>query len=456
MPAPVAEAPDTGADGRAAEDRAAEKLRVERLRTMIESQGADAGDVVRWISEGKSVREAMDELATAVTAAREAGEARKVRTGGAPDVFVRSGKGAVGRDGQVKEGDDGGFETPGEFLRAVALAAMPGGRRDPRLSTERAASGQSEGTASDGGFLVPKLVQTSFTAPLWETGAILSRVNKIPITTGNGMKLIRIDETSRANGSRGGAVVSYWANESDTIAAAGKVKFREHNLDLKKLFALGYATEELIEDAAALEAELRPQFQNELLFKAEDAVINGNGNGQPLGILNSGAVVSVAIEATQDIATTSAFIVKNVAKMKARVPAALYSRCVWLMNPDLEPTLIGATLGGSAAAMPVYMPPGGLSAAPYGTILGRPVIFTEYNAAVGTPGDLMLVDLGSYDMIEKGGIRSTASSEVRFLYDEMTFKFTYRLDGQPCHRSAITPYKGNLTKSPYVTLAVRS
>ena len=105
----------------------------------------------------------------------------------------------------------------------------------------------------------------------------------------------------------------------------------------------------------------------------------------------------------------------------------------------------------------------GISYAPSGangnqlaTLMGRPVIPVEYCATLGTVGDIILVDLDQYVMIDKGGIQSAQSMHVRFVNAEQTFRLTYRVDGQPAQRAAITPFKGSNTLSPYVTLATRA
>jgi hypothetical protein len=43
----------------------------------------------------------------------------------------------------------------------------------------------------------------------------------------------------------------------------------------------------------------------------------------------------------------------------------------WLHNQDIEPQLFTMTLGIGAAGVVTYMPPGGMSGAPYGTLMGR-------------------------------------------------------------------------------------
>jgi HK97 family phage major capsid protein len=105
---------------------------------------------------------------------------------------------------------------------------------------------------------------------------------------------------------------------------------------------------------------------------------------------------------------------------------------------------------------PIYMPPGGLSASPYGTLFGRPMLPIEQASTVGTVGDILLLDPTQYIMGDKGGMQSASSVHVRFIYDESVYRFTLRTDGQPLWNSALTPAKGSNTLSPFVALATRS
>lgn len=338
------------------------------------------------------------------------------------------------------------FSSFGEQLMAAYRAAMPGGKVDERLST-RAASGLNETTPSDGGFLVQQDFVTELLKRTYETGILASKVKKIPISTNaNGMKINAIDEDSRANGSRWGGVQTYWEGEADEITAS-KPKFRQMELSLKKLTGLCYATDELLQDAAALEAVIRQAFAEEFGFKIDDAILSGSGEGEPLGILNSGAIVTVAKEASQ----TDTITVENLIKMWNRLWSRSRSNAVWYINQELEPYLYTLKIGDK----PVYIPAGGLSEKPYGTLFGRPVVPIEQCSAAGEVGDIILADIGQYLLIDKGGIKSASSIHVRFLYDENVFRFIYRVDGKPIWTKPLTPYKGSATVSPFVTLAKR-
>lgn len=343
--------------------------------------------------------------------------------------------------------DEKRFANFGEQLLAAYRAAAPGGRIDERLTT-RSASGLNETNPSDGGFLVQEDFVKELLKRTYETGILASKVKKIPISTNaNGLKINAVDEDSRANGSRWGGVQTYWESEADELTGS-KPKFKQMELSLKKLTGLCYATDELLQDASALESVIRQAFAEEFGFKIDDAILTGSGAGEPLGILNSGALVTVAKETNQ----TDKITVENLIKMWNRLWSRSRANAVWYINQELEPYLYTLKIGDK----PVYIPAGGLSEKPYGTLFGRPVVPLEQCSAAGEVGDIILADIGQYLLIDKGGVKAASSIHVRFLYDENVFRFIYRVDGQPIWNKTLTPYKGSATVSPFVTLAKRN
>ena len=345
------------------------------------------------------------------------------------------------------EKNDKMFRSFGEQLMAAYRAAMPGGKIDERLTT-RAASGLNESNPSDGGFLVQTDFVTELLKRTYDTGVLAKLVKKIPISNNaNSLKINAVDETSRANGSRFGGVQTYWESEADEIAGS-KPKFRVLTLDLKKLTGLCYATDELLQDTTALENVIREAFAEEFGFKIDDAIIRGTGAGEPLGILNSQALVTVAKETNQ----TEIIKVENLIKIWNRLWPRSRANAIWYINQEVEPYLYTLKIGDT----PVYVPAGGLSEKPYGTLFGRPVVVLEQCSAAGDLGDIILLDPTQYLLIDKGGINAASSIHVRFLYDENVFRFIYRVDGQPIWNKPLTPYKGSATVSPFVTLAKRN
>ncbi len=316
---------------------------------------------------------------------------------------------------------------------------------------KRAPSGMSEGIAADGGFFVgtdsgPGLLTNTF-----ETALLPARARNVPISAGsNGVKFNGINETSRADGSRGGGILSYWEAEA-AQKTKSKPEFRQIELNLKKLIGLTWLTDELMQDASALEAIVRQGFIDEFGFKVDDGMINGLGGGMPLGILNSGALVTVTPEVGQPITT---LVAENVEKMYSRLFPSSISNAVWHINQSLWPQIFSFSHAVGTGGAPMFIPAGGLTDTPAGTLLGRPIIPIEQCQALGTKGDIYLCDWSHYYLATKGGIQSDSSIHLRFDYDETAIRWVLRLDGQPDAVLPVTPYLGGAgaTQSAFITL----
>jgi len=329
-----------------------------------------------------------------------------------------------------------------EFFKAVYHAEVYG-QTDKRLLPLKA-TGLNEAIPSEGGFLVTPDIAAGITQNMWGIGSILSRMNPINVS-GNGLTIRAINETSRADGSRMGGVRGYWLGEAEQKTTS-KPTFRNIELKLKKVAALVYATDELLEDASALEGWIAQNVPMELRFQVENALINGLGVGTPLGVLQAGCLVTPARYATNAISA------QDIPNMWARRYIGT-NDYIWLANASVMPQIYQLAIGN----IPVYQPAGGYSQAPFGTIFGRPVLETEYSPYLGAQGDLMLFSPSQYAFITKGGVQAASSIHIKFDYDETAFRFVYRCDGQPIWASAVTTYPvgggTTTTISPFVALA---
>jgi HK97 family phage major capsid protein len=348
--------------------------------------------------------------------------------------------------------DPSKFRNLGEML--VAVSRFNNGRgMDKRLEAlTRAPTGMGETDPSAGGFPIQADFSDTILTRVYDMGEILSRVRRVKISpNANGIKIPGIDETSRATGSRWGGVQSFWVGEGDA-ATATKPKFRMIELDLKKLMALWYVTDELLQDASALTSIANEAFAEEMTFTIEDAILRGSGAGIPQGIYPANCTVQVPIVKGQ---ATKTLLYQNLLDMWARMWARSRFDAVWMINQDVESQLYQVNQVIGTAGVPVYLPPGGISEKPYATLFGRPVIPTEYNSTLGTNGDILLADWSQYALADKDAMQQAVSIHVQFLTDQTAFRLTYRVDGQPIWQAPVTPYQGTLTKSPFITLATR-
>jgi len=336
------------------------------------------------------------------------------------------------------------FGSVGELLQAVQRGI------DPRL--QAAASGLNEGVPSEGGFLVQSDFATELTNKAFETGQLASRVRVQEIgPNSNGLKLNLAAETSRVS-SRYGGIIAYWAAEAG-VKTDSKPAFRQWDYNLQKLIGLFYATDEILQDASAITSVVNEWFSDEFGFQLDEAIYNGNGAGKPLGILAAPALVTVAKEGGQTAAT---IVATNIEKMYARMPAGSLSNAAWFINQETWPQIFQLSHAVGVGGVPMFVPAGGLTSAPAGTLLGRPIVPIEQAAALGTPGDITFCDFRQYLAIRKGGTQTASSIHVRFLYDESVFRFVLRFNGAPIPNSPLTPYKGTATVSPFIALAVRA
>lgn len=347
------------------------------------------------------------------------------------------------------------YDGIGEFANDVIQSdSRMSGRITKKLAANMEmsrASGMNELSPADGGFLVQPDQSSRLIEPLFSaTGdEILRRVNTTNIGADkNGTSFNAIDETTKSASSWGG-IVMYWLGEGASKTESAP-KLRKVELKLKKIAGLCYLTDELIEDTVALSSRIESGFRVALRNALIKAIISGTGAGQPLGLLNSTAKIEISAETGQEAAT---IVTDNILNMRERLtPGALNP--VWLYNPTCYKQLFKLQVGlGTAGALV-----SGQNIASTGmtSMLGIPMVECPWCPVLGTVGDLMLVDLGQYEFIQKGGPKVAYSIHVKFIYDETAMRIVYRCDGQMSAVASTTLEDGSTTAAPIITLATRS
>jgi HK97 family phage major capsid protein len=346
-----------------------------------------------------------------------------------------------------------GFESFGLFAQTVRLAAREEGKtameaRD-RLNNATSTFG-NEGNGADGGFLVPPDFRNQIWTKVLGEDSLVSRTEQL-VTSGNGIT-IPADETAPWDTTTG--IQAYWESEGGAKTPS-KPAFEPKTARLNKLICFVPVTDELLEDAPALESWLRMKAPQKMTSKLNTSIIRGNGTGKPLGLLNSTSLITVSKENSQN---ADSVVGANISKMWSRLYAPLRRNAVWLINQDVEPQLdfLAFPDAGSGFPVPLYVPSGGLSAAPFSTLKGRPVIPIEAASTVGDLGDIILTDLSQYMTVTKGrDIRTDVSIHMYFDQDITAFRFVLRITGQPMWNRTIAPQFGNTTRSWAVVMEDR-
>ncbi len=350
-----------------------------------------------------------------------------------------------------------GFRDLGALASLIVRASTPGAHiaqadRD-MLNPLAAGQGNNVAVGSEGGFLVPP----QFSTAIWDglnggDESLIGLCDQYPVD-GDSLTLLANAETNRANGSRYGGIQAYWLAEAAQIPKS-KPTFRNLKLEPHGLAALVYVTEKLLRMPSALAPYLQRAASEEISFVVGDSIVNGNGAGQPLGLMKSGALVTVAKDASQPTLTLTQ---SNISKMWARLHPRCRKNAVWFYNVDVEPQFDGLNLPIKNVAGTENV--GGISNvvwnAEKNTLKGRPVMPLEYCASLTNLGDIILADMSMYAVGTQGGIDSAVSMHLRFDYAEQAFRFMFYMDGQPWLANPTTPYKGANTLSSVVTLAAR-
>ncbi len=346
------------------------------------------------------------------------------------------------------------WNSSAEFFGAVIGNTRAGRVSDPRL---QASLGSSESVPSDGGFAVPTQYAQDLLQRSYDVGVLAQRCRELNMTSAR-LIMNAIDESSREDGKRWGGLQAFWESEAKQYVGV-RPKTREVQFVANKLIGLTYLTEELMEDTQAISSYVDTVFPDEFSFKIDDAIFNGVGAGQPLGILNpkSAATVVQAKDAGQEASTVTAL---NILNMWSRLYAPSRKNACWFIEQSIEPKLYPLqfpdTVGTQNTMM--YTPPGMWgNNSDYGLLMGKPVIPVEQASALGAQGDIVLGDMNQYILAKRNEVRADSSIHVAFLTGELALRFMLRLDGQSWWNAPLTPKAKNApTRSPFVTLAARS
>ena len=336
---------------------------------------------------------------------------------------------------------DGGFKSLGEFLVRVRKVC-DGEVQDNRLKT---AGHMAEGDDSQGGFLIPEQWASGIYHAALEGAIVRPRATVFTIK-GDSLKLRKLNETDRSSNIFGGITFLWKPEAGDKVVAISKPSLGLCELNLHKLVGSCFASIELEDDYGTLGEFMRLAFGQAIRFIEDDYFINGNGVGQPMGILNANCLIPVPRQVPGDIQWL------DIGRMARRLLPDSWERAVWLLNPDVLDRLF-ITVDPAANAVPVL----DLSQR---TLWGRPFIVTEKCPSLGTLGDITLADFGvGHYLIADKEMGVWASREVDygqnhygFLTDETFWKVVLRTDGQPLMSQAITPKRGANSLSPFVAL----
>ncbi|MCX7939044.1 MAG: phage major capsid protein, partial [Thermoflexales bacterium] len=194
-------------------------------------------------------------------------------------------------------------------------------------------------------------------------------------------------------------------------------------------------------DAPGFETTLRQMMSEAMSAYLDYFFIRGDGTGKPLGVLNAPARVNVTRNAGGQ-----PFEPEDAIQMYARFKTVGNGTATWLIHPSVVPSLTLFSL----ANTPVWAPNWREGVA--GTLLGIPVVVTEYCSLAGTAGDVILVDWAAYAVQLGNEVEIAVSEHAYFTHDQTAFRVIAYADGQPRIQDRAKLIGTNYEVSPFVVL----
>lgn len=344
---------------------------------------------------------------------------------------------------------DGGFGSIQEYIKAIR---MSGQSFDPRLQ-----AGMTDDNPTSAGFLVPETWAQEILNYALESSLIMPRARVFPISQGSTLNVPAIKDDDHSAGALFTGITEQWANELQTIDEKD-MSTRLLQLSANKLALLSNASSELVEDSAQFENILTANLQAAASFFLDSNFLFGTGVARPLGMISSGNPSLVVVN--KNAATpTGGFLWEDAVAMYTAMTPACRGRAVFIFSNDLLPALSvmqitvknvagSENVGGSAT------PQFTLNADGTGTLLGRPVLFSEKMKTKGTQGDSAFVCCDQYAILLRRDFQLRRSDQAGYLNDSIWWRLTCRVDGQPLWATT-QKLKNSQITSPFVVLQAR-
>ncbi|MGE3448679.1 MAG: phage major capsid protein [Microbacteriaceae bacterium] len=341
------------------------------------------------------------------------------------------------------------FAGVGDFLQTVHYLNVQNGRHNgEKLAKLKDITNAYSSQQGDlGGFLVPEDFRSEIMQVALEQAVVRPRATVITMSSST-TSLPMVDQTTHV-GSVFGGMTFWWTPEAGELTES-TAKFGRVKLEANKLTGYAVVPNELYNDATALSSWFNTAAPSGLAFTEDVAFLRGSGGNEPLGVFESGAMVTVNKETNQPADT---IVWENIVKMFAAMLPTSIGSAVWIVNQTALPQLLSLSIAVGTGGAPVVTTNASNPALPL-SILGRPVIVTEKASAIGDLNDIVFADLGFYLIGDRQTMAIESSTHVKFSSDQTAIRLIQRADGRPWIQSAITPLNGTAV-SPFVNLQAR-
>ncbi len=311
---------------------------------------------------------------------------------------------------------------------------------------------QSASSLETGGALIPPSFSNIALAKAEERSDVMQKAMVVPMAT-DVLSIPYLDTFDKSQGLSAGNVKFRWVseNEQDT---GNVVKFKNVTLTLREATALVFVSRRMLDfSPISIQPFVTKGVESALDTLLGDVFINGTGAGQPKGVMNASEVLITITKETDQAANT--LVTENITKIFAQ---HFGRKGQYYANSDIMPQLAVLSVDvGSGGSSVGILRDQNIAGVPSQTLLGRPIVWTEYMQILGDTGDIGLFDWTQYligQLAGRGGMIVEQSPHLKFDFRQNAFQFVIYIDGQPWWPESYKPFKGN-PKSPFVVVAAR-
>jgi HK97 family phage major capsid protein/HK97 family phage prohead protease len=318
----------------------------------------------------------------------------------------------------------------GDMLLSIKRATRGDAKAVSYLErTYGAVKAMTEGTGQTGGYFVQQQEIVNRLTAMPEKERWLANIRREQVATPTG-KWTDWDVTftpTAGVGQTAGAARAKTANRAEGGAYTETTPYLKQ-LEWQVSDALsGYVkvSRELRQDSASAIGEVvGSRIRRAVNARTAFFVLNGTGVGQPLGILNSGALVQ------QIHGTATTFVYTDALNMISKFEP-LIGQGMWVANRTNLPEIhvVAQTAGGYVTDM--NREPGTVP------MYGFEVFTSEHLPVTDTANSIVLIDGGSYIIFEYGPFYLEYSEHADFLNGNDVWRFGQRIDGKPILDSTI-------------------
>lgn len=350
---------------------------------------------------------------------------------------------------QVIEPDD--FKTIAEFLDAAMRKIFYPSYTDNRLAKwysvtthdpnfeARAQQSMGEGTA--GGYMVPTQLLPGLKQIAVQDAIVRPRATVIPAGSPPDAE-IEIPALNQSSSVTGGVDLAF-VGEGDT---KGQTDFTLKTVSLIPHELSGYidVTDKLIRNWSACVSFVETMLRQALTAGEDYVFLNGNGVGKPKGLTTQNCAITVARN------TAASILYADIRAMYWQVLRRNGTTPVWIISPTGLDQLLALADPGAAGTL--IWQPSAREGAP-SMLMGTPCLINERSPALGSTGDLMLLNLAYYLIKDGSGPYVAASPHVHFTSNRTCIKIFWNVDGDSWLQNKY-PLEGDSTNflSPFILL----